>query len=92
MEIVYITSSSFIDADASLIRELVHKGVDVHLFLNLHPTGLRTTLLDIREQYPHEGVFDSSIYGDCIDFYKEYLGVKKIFVVNRLSSSLISGS
>lgn len=92
MKIVYITSSSFIDSDFPLIRELVRKGNEVYLFLNIYPTGLRTTLLDIQELYPHEGIFDSSVYGKSIDFYKDYLGLDKIYVVNRLSSSLLGSS
>ena len=92
MKIVYITSSSFIDSDFPLIKELVRKGNEVHLFLNIYPNELRTTLLDIREQYPKEGVFDSSIYGESVDYYKTYLDVKKIYIVNRLSAKFLGSS
>lgn len=90
MKIVYITSTSYSDTDFPLIRELVKNGNEIYLFINVYPTGLRSTLIDIKNQYPKQGVFDSSIYGDSIDFYKNYLGIKKIYIINRLSSKFIS--
>lgn len=88
MRIAYITSSSFVDTDFPLIRQLVKNGHEIALFIKLHPSGLRSTLFDIPEQYPHPGVYESSVYGGVIDFYKDYLGLKTIYVINHLKDGV----
>ena len=88
MKIVYITSPYFLDADFPLVRMLVNKGHNVYFFLKICPNALKSPLLNIPEIYPFSGIFDSSVYGNHIDRYKEYLGLDKIFILNKLENSL----
>ncbi len=83
MKVLYITSSWFLDGDFPLIRQLRKKGVDVKLCIKVFTHSLTSTVLDLKEQYPKIGIFDSSIYDDSIDKFKKYLGIDDIYVINH---------
>lgn len=83
MKVLYITSSWFLDGDFPLVRQLIKKGIDVKLCIKVFTHSLTSTVLDLKEQYPKIGIFDSSIYGDSIDRFKEYLGINNIYVINH---------
>lgn len=82
MKILYLSSTSYIDADLSLLKSYKDKGHEVVYVLYIFPNGLRSTLVDIPDIYPYTGVFDASIYGDAINKYKKYVGDIKIYISN----------
>ena len=81
MKLVYITSTSFIDGDFPLVKHLLEKGVDVHLFVHVRTSCLKSTLISLKQAYPKSGIYDSSIYGDQIDKFKLYIGIDKIHII-----------
>lgn len=87
MKLVYITSTSFIDGDFPLVKHLKEKGVDVYLFILVRSNWLKSTLFNIKDQYPESGIFDSSIYEKEISCFRSYLGVDNIFIINTFSNS-----
>lgn len=82
MKLVYITSTSFVDGDFPLVKYLIEKGVDVHLFIHVRTSCLNSTLFSLKQAYPESGIFDSSIYGEGIDKFKSYIGIDKIHIIN----------
>ena len=88
MKILYLSSTSYIDADLSLLKSFKDKGHDVVYLLHICPNGLRNTLIDIPNIYPHTGVFDASIYGEAINKYKQYVGEINIYVSNITTNHL----
>ena len=88
MKILYLSSTSYIDADLSLLKSFKDKGHDVVYLLHICPNGLRSTLIDIPNIYPHTGVFDASIYGEAINKYKQYVGDIKIYISNITTNHL----
>lgn len=83
MKILYITSSWFLDGDFPLIKQLIKNGIDVKLCIKVYTHSLNSTVLELKKAYQKIGIFDSSIYGDSIDRFKEYLGINNIFVINH---------
>ena len=88
MKILYFSSTSYIDADLSLLKSFREKGHEVVFVLHVFPNGLRSTLIDIPKIYPHTGIFDASVYGDAITRYQEFLGDVKIYVSNITTNSI----
>lgn len=88
MKILYLSSTSYIDADLSLLKSFKDKGHDVVYLLHICPNGLRSTLIDIPSIYPHTGVFDASVYGAAINKYKQYVGDIKIYISNITTNHL----
>ena len=86
MKVLYITSTWFVDGDFPLIRRLIKQGVEVHLCIKVYASSLTSTILNFDKAYPHLGIFDSSIYNDEIDKFKEYLGINKIHIINYTKS------
>ena len=82
MKIIYISSPSFADYDMPLLKSFISSGHEIYYFLRISPSLLKSPLINIPSIYPHRGIFDSSIYGNAIDKYKEYINVKNIFILN----------
>lgn len=87
MKVLYITSSWFVDGDFPLVKHLIESGVEIHLCIKVFSDHLSSTLFDIKNAYPKQGVVDSGVFGNDIDFFKEYLGIDKIHVINYTHKS-----
>ena len=84
MKVLYITSSWFIDGDFPLIKNLIDKGIQVFLIIKVYTNHLTSTILSLKEAYHHQGIFESSVYGNEIDKFKSYLGLDQIRVINHI--------
>lgn len=89
MRILFISSPSFADCDFPLIRTFQEKGVDVTYLLLLPPFLLRSTLIDIKKQYPKTGIIPASIYPE-LQAYSQYMDLSKVFVSNRTGKSRLT--
>jgi len=86
MKLLYISSPAFADCDFPLIKQLLKNGVDVTYLILITPYELRSTLIDIKQQYPHTGIFPASCYPELTIFDK-YIDLKKVFICNRAGKS-----
>lgn len=87
MRLLYITSTWFVDSDFPLIRHLIKAGVDVQLCIKVFSYNLSSTLFDLKQEYSRQGITDSSVFGNAIDFFKQYLGLDKIHIINITKES-----
>ena len=87
MKIAYLSRVSFTDCDFPLIREMQRQSVDVTYYILCNCWDLRGTLFNIKKQYPKDGIFPSSIYGELLEPYKDYIDLSKVRIVNRTKSS-----
>lgn len=86
MNILYYTKPFLLDCDFPYIKSLRKLDYNVTTLINLSPYHLRSTLIDIKKQYPKNGIFPVSIYKElaCFD---SYINNEMAYVVNRLSSN-----
>ena len=89
MKILYLSTPSFADCDIPLVRAMQAKGYDVTYLLMLAPHSLQYTIIDIKKEYPHTGVFPSSVYPELKTF-DGYIDMDKFFVANRTSNKSYS--
>lgn len=89
MKILYLSTPSFADCDIPLVRAMQAKGYDVTYLLLLAPHSLQYTIIDIKKEYPHTGVFPSSVYPELKTF-DGYIDMDKFFVANRTSNKSYS--
>mgnify|MGYP004695215913 FL=1 len=89
MKILYLSTPSFADCDIPLVRAMQAKGYDVTYLLMLAPHSLQYTIIDIKKEYPHTGVFASSVYPELKTF-DGYIDMDKFFVANRTSNKSYS--
>ena len=85
MKILYLSTPSFADCDIPLVRAMQAKGHDVTYLLMLAPHRLQYTIIDIKKEYPHTGVFPSSVYPE-LKAFDGYIDMYKFFVANRTSN------
>lgn len=64
MKIVYYSTPSFADCDFPLIREYQKRGIDVYFLIKLTPYNRNSTLINIKEQIPVNGIFKFSEYAE----------------------------
>lgn len=89
MNILYSTSSSFLDSDLPLLKAYSEAGHSVYLIVSIQPNGLKSTVVSISEQYSEEGLFDyRDIYPNEFKIFAEYTGVKRLLILNSLTNSL----
>lgn len=81
MKVIYYSKSFFSDCDFPLIRELQHKGIDVHYFLYLWEGNKCQGLLDIKKLKKSFGIFRASSFPEMLIF-REYLNLDKIYFIN----------
>ena len=91
MKILYISTPSFADCDFPLIRTFQEKGMDVTYLILLPPFMLRSTLVDIKRQIPHTGIFKATRYPEFQQF-ENYMDMSNVFVSNRINSKSYSWS
>lgn len=89
MKILYLSTPSFADCDIPLVRAMQAKGHDVTYLLMLAPHNLQYTIIDIKKEYPHNGVFPSSVYPE-LKAFDGYIDMDKFFVANRTSNKSYS--
>lgn len=83
MKIIYFSQTFFADCDFPLVRELQSRGHDVRYYLPITSFNKRSALLDIKQLYPHTGIFPAiSIYPE-FEEYKDEIDLSKLYVVNQ---------
>ena len=81
MRILYYSSPSFGDCDFPLIKALRHKGHEVTVIFAVSRHTMRTTVFDIKNMYPHDGIFPITIYPELMQF-ENYIKLDDVFVLN----------
>ena len=83
MKIIYYSSPFFADCDFPLIGELQCKGHDVRYYISIASFCKRSTLVDLKDLYPHTGIFPAAeIYKEFYDF-RNILDLSHVYVVNQ---------
>jgi len=72
------------DSDLPYLSAQKQNIEDLFYILDLAPYSLRSTVLNIKEQYPKSGIYKASIYKE-LDIFSEFINLDKVFVVNRIS-------
>ena len=89
MNILYTTSSSFLDSDLPLLKSYSEAGHSVFLIVTINPNGLKSTVVSIEKQHPVEGIFDyKDIYPKEFEMFAQYTCVKKLYILNLLTNSV----
>lgn len=81
MTIAYISAPFYADCDFPLIKELRAQGHRIIHFILITPQLLKSTLIEIDKQYPHDGIFKANIYEE-IAKYSAYIN-EDTYVINR---------
>lgn len=85
MTIIYISLPCFADCDFPLVKELRKQGCRIIHIIPITPRNLKSTLIEIECQYPHDGIFKASIYKE-ITQYSDYIN-DDTYVINRTYTS-----
>lgn len=83
MKIIYYSSPFFADCDFPLIGELQRKGHDVRYYINIASFSMRSTLIDLKELYPHTGIYPATEIYKEIDDFRIILDLSHVYVVNQ---------
>lgn len=81
MTIIYISTPYFADCDFPLIKELRKQGCKVIHIIPITPKCLKSTLIEINQQYPLNGIFKAYIYKE-ITQYSDYIN-DDTYILNR---------
>ena len=83
MKIIYYSHPCFADCDFPLIGELQRMGHDVRYYISIASFSKRSTLIDLKELYPHTGIYPATeIYKEFNDF-RNILNLSHVYVVNQ---------
>lgn len=83
MKIIYYSHPCFADCDFPLIGELQRMGHDVRYYITITSYNKRSTLIDLKELYPHTGIYPATeIYKEFDDF-RNMLDPSRMYVVNQ---------
>ena len=83
MKIIYYSSPFYADCDFPLIGELQRKGHDVKYYISIASFSKRSTLIDLKELYPHTGIYPATeIYKEFNDFHN-ILDLSHVYIVNQ---------
>ena len=83
MKIIYYSSPFFADCDFPLIGELQRKDHDVRYYISIASFSKRSTLIDLKELYPHTGIYPvTEIYKEFNDFHN-ILNLSHVYVINQ---------
>ena len=83
MKIIYYSSPFYADCDFPLIGELQRKGHDVRYYISIASFSKRSTLIDLKELYPHTGIYPATeIYKEFNDF-RHILDLSHVYIVNQ---------
>ena len=82
MKIIYYSSPAFADCDFPLVGELQGMGHDVRYYIPVASFSKRSTIIDLKELYPHTGIYPATeIYKEFDEFHK-LLDLSKVYIVN----------
>lgn len=81
MTIIYISLPFFADCDFPLIKELRQQGCRIIHIIPITPQCLKSTLINIHTQNPHDGIFSATMYKE-IAIYSDYIN-QDTYVINR---------
>ena len=83
MKIIYYSTPFYADCDFPLIGELQRKGHDVRYYISIASFSKRSTLIDLKELYPHTGIYPATeIYKEFNDF-RHILNLSHVYIVNQ---------
>ena len=83
MKIIYYSSPFYADCDFPLIGELQRRGHDVRYYICVASFSKRSTLIDLKELYPHTGIYPArEIYKEFHEF-RNILDLSQVYVVNQ---------
>lgn len=82
MKVLYYTHTYFLDCDLPLVEQLIKKGIDVLLIIDLPYYQLQSTMVNISKQIPQNDVLNVSSYSE-LGFISHYISLDKVFVLNR---------
>ena len=81
--IIYYSSPFYADCDFPLIGELQRRGHDVRYYISVASFSKRSTLIDLKELYPHTGIYPAAeIYPEFNEF-RHILDLSHVYVVNQ---------
>lgn len=86
MKILYYSTPSFADCDFPLIKSLQGNGNDVTYLIRLAPYSLKSTLFNIKEQIPKQGIFRATEYKE-LSVYKNYMDMANVYIINQVNKS-----
>lgn len=87
MKVLYISTPSFLDADLSYIRSLSNK-IDVVYLMDLAPTSLKKTVLNIDKQIKNSDILPADNYAE-LQFFTDYMNCDS-YVINRTVGKFLS--
>ena len=83
MKIVYYTQTYFLDCDLPLVKNLLSKGNEVFLFIQLLPSSLKSTLVDIKSPICSVKILNVNVYKE-FSVYSSFYDSSTTFVINRM--------
>lgn len=86
MKICLFSHLAFTDSEFPLVREYIKEGIDIAYYIQIYPYSLKGGLINIKEQYPHNGIFPAKIYPEFL-LYRDYINLDKVFVINCTQKS-----
>lgn len=84
MKILYISTPSFADCDFPLIKSMMSSGHDVIYLIWLAPYSLKSTLFNIKEMLPEDGILPALDYAE-LKPYSQYMNMENVYIVNQTS-------
>lgn len=84
MKILYYSRPYFGDCDLPLIKAMRNQGHDVTVLFSMNPRSLHTTVFDINEIYPQNGIFPISIYPELC-YINDYTALDDIYISNEIT-------
>ncbi len=87
MKVLYISSPSFLDVDLSYIRSISSK-IEVVYLMDLAPTTLKKTVLNIESQIKKTSILHASMYKELL-LFTNYMKCD-CYVINRIKGKFIS--
>ena len=83
MKIIYYSTPFFADCDFPLVGELQRKGHDVRYYISIASFSKRSTLIDLKELYPHTGIYPATEIYKEFDGFRNILNFSHVYVVNQ---------
>jgi len=88
MKIVYISTPSFADTDAPLLKSLQESGVEVYYVLEVYGKT-RSTLISFDSPKDKIGLYNFEEFRE-LDFIREYIGTQNAYILQRKSRKSIT--
>lgn len=82
MKIIYYSSPAFADCDFPLVGELLRMGHDVRYYIPMASFSKRSTIIDLKELYPHTGIYPATEIYKEFDQFRGLLDLSKVYIVN----------